>query len=180
MRLKCTLGRTDDRVRVGFVDLLRTRTVEVSFVMQEYYCKPAKEDIFFLQAEDGIRDRTGTGVQTCALPISPEEGTLADQFLTMRLDGEAAMLFAEAHGEELVGERALLGRRRRLGQQRRQLRRALGRARAQSRHLGARGGVERRRLLAGEELVEDGGALLGPLGIERPGRRQRPQRTQEL
>src|SRR5437867_7567643 len=69
MRLKCTLGRTDDRVRVGFVDLLRTRTVEVSFVMQEYYCKPAKEDIFFFQAEDGIRDRTGTGVQTCALPI---------------------------------------------------------------------------------------------------------------
>src|SRR5699024_11866602 len=26
--------------------------------------------IFFLQAEDGIRDRNVTGVQTCALPIS--------------------------------------------------------------------------------------------------------------
>src|SRR5437867_13416593 len=26
--------------------------------------------MFFLQAEDGIRDRTVTGVQTCALPIS--------------------------------------------------------------------------------------------------------------
>src|SRR5437867_8901455 len=26
----------------------------------------------FFQAEDGIRDRTVTGVQTCALPISPE------------------------------------------------------------------------------------------------------------
>src|SRR5207248_11457677 len=26
---------------------------------------------FFLQAEDGIRDRTVTGVQTCALPIYP-------------------------------------------------------------------------------------------------------------
>src|SRR5207248_4934960 len=25
--------------------------------------------IFFFQAEDGIRDRTVTGVQTCALPI---------------------------------------------------------------------------------------------------------------
>src|SRR5207249_6677967 len=24
---------------------------------------------FFFQAEDGIRDRNGTGVQTCALPI---------------------------------------------------------------------------------------------------------------
>src|SRR6266516_5052093 len=27
---------------------------------------------FFFQAEDGIRDRTVTGVQTCALPISGE------------------------------------------------------------------------------------------------------------
>src|SRR5436305_15263984 len=27
--------------------------------------------IFFLQAEDGIRDADVTGVQTCALPISP-------------------------------------------------------------------------------------------------------------
>src|SRR5437867_6535067 len=27
---------------------------------------------FFFQAEDGIRDRTVTGVQTCALPISKE------------------------------------------------------------------------------------------------------------
>src|SRR5437867_6914307 len=26
--------------------------------------------VFFFQAEDGIRDRTVTGVQTCALPIS--------------------------------------------------------------------------------------------------------------
>src|SRR5574339_1190222 len=28
-------------------------------------------DFFFLQAEDGIRDRLVTGVQTCALPIWP-------------------------------------------------------------------------------------------------------------
>src|SRR2546428_8098443 len=28
---------------------------------------------FFFQAEDGIRDLIVTGVQTCALPISPEE-----------------------------------------------------------------------------------------------------------
>src|SRR5207248_7295991 len=28
---------------------------------------------FFFQAEDGIRDRTVTGVQTCALPISMED-----------------------------------------------------------------------------------------------------------
>src|SRR2546430_13406486 len=29
--------------------------------------------IFFFQAEDGIRDLTVTGVQTCALPIFPDE-----------------------------------------------------------------------------------------------------------
>src|SRR2546430_13712417 len=38
--------------------------------------------LFFFQAEDGIRDLTVTGVQTCALPIFAE---LADQ-------GAAAML----------------------------------------------------------------------------------------
>src|SRR5207249_9659327 len=32
---------------------------------------------FFFQAEDGIRDRNVTGVQTCALPISwPDNGNL--------------------------------------------------------------------------------------------------------
>src|SRR2546430_13188499 len=30
----------------------------------------AGDDCFFFQAEDGIRDLTVTGVQTCALPIS--------------------------------------------------------------------------------------------------------------
>src|SRR5437867_8128992 len=30
---------------------------------------------FFFQAEDGIRDRTVTGVQTCALPISFDPGS---------------------------------------------------------------------------------------------------------
>src|SRR6266852_9010471 len=31
--------------------------------------------LFFIQAEDGIRDATVTAVQTCALPISPLSGT---------------------------------------------------------------------------------------------------------
>src|SRR5207245_6170996 len=31
--------------------------------------------LFFLQAEDGIRDATVTGVQTCALPIYRRTGT---------------------------------------------------------------------------------------------------------
>src|SRR5207249_10407336 len=33
--------------------------------------RPAHPRFFFFQAEDGIRDRNVTGVQTCALPISP-------------------------------------------------------------------------------------------------------------
>src|SRR3989442_10344998 len=31
-----------------------------------------KQEVFFFQAEDGIRDADVTGVQTCALPISEE------------------------------------------------------------------------------------------------------------
>src|SRR5437867_5755906 len=34
---------------------------------------------FFFQAEDGIRDRTVTGVQTCALPISPDWMPILDE-----------------------------------------------------------------------------------------------------
>src|SRR3989339_1397184 len=37
---------------------------------------------FFFQAEDGIRDWSGTGVQTCALPIRSEEHTSELQSLT--------------------------------------------------------------------------------------------------
>src|SRR5207248_4197336 len=36
-----------------------------SYLLLIFYCC-----FFFFQAEDGIRDRTVTGVQTCALPIS--------------------------------------------------------------------------------------------------------------
>src|SRR2546425_9387095 len=32
-------------------------------------------DVFFFQAEDGIRDKLVTGVQTCALPICKPSGT---------------------------------------------------------------------------------------------------------
>src|SRR5437867_5140376 len=35
---------------------------------------------FFFQAEDGIRDRTVTGVQTCAIPICVSEFDLRDAF----------------------------------------------------------------------------------------------------
>src|SRR6266542_3956113 len=36
------------------------------------------EDILFFQADDGIRDATVTGVQTCALPISLDDGAAVE------------------------------------------------------------------------------------------------------
>src|SRR2546430_2959659 len=39
---------------------------------------------FFFQAEDGIRDLTVTGVQTCALPISGRPGCLPAKVLSCR------------------------------------------------------------------------------------------------
>src|SRR5205085_7622641 len=41
---------------------------------------------FFFQAEDGIRDLTVTGVQTCALPIYPVAKGFATHDLTIWLD----------------------------------------------------------------------------------------------
>src|SRR2546430_4420282 len=38
-----------------------------------------QDTVFFFQAEDGIRDLTVTGVQTCALPISSDFSELAFQ-----------------------------------------------------------------------------------------------------
>src|SRR5207248_8656265 len=40
---------------------------------------------FFFQAEDGIRDRTVTGVQTCALPIYADRVLPASTFASRRL-----------------------------------------------------------------------------------------------
>src|SRR5690606_40094835 len=39
---------------------------------------------FFFQAEDGIRDFHVTGVQTCALPISPEENPPTFTFVAVQ------------------------------------------------------------------------------------------------
>src|SRR5256886_4197446 len=44
---------------------------------------------FFFQAEDGIRDLTVTGVQTCALPISPprpDRGWIQEAALRMLMN----------------------------------------------------------------------------------------------
>ena len=46
--------------------------------------------VFFFQAEDGIRDRLVTGVQTCALPIS-HHATLGKSYVARPPDGPAMM-----------------------------------------------------------------------------------------
>src|SRR5205085_3927781 len=50
--------------------------------------------VFFFQAEDGIRDLTVTGVQTCALPISdglPARGSLRQGGAGSRRQGTARL-----------------------------------------------------------------------------------------
>src|SRR5699024_11817697 len=42
--------------------------------------------LFFFQAEDGIRDRNVTGVQTCALPIWPSPTIYAVNLSSVRSD----------------------------------------------------------------------------------------------
>src|SRR5437773_5929255 len=45
---------------------------------------------FFFQAEDGIRDRDVTGVQTCALPIYPAGNAVGTPALTALPAGSTA------------------------------------------------------------------------------------------
>src|SRR5260221_2161982 len=46
--------------------------------------------LFFFQAEDGIRDHCVTGVQTCALPISERDSSLAKRGSPARLPSSMA------------------------------------------------------------------------------------------
>src|SRR5437764_13983745 len=75
---------------------------------------------FFFQAEDGIRDTSVTGVQTCALPISRVQTTIgiADEGITYMLSGgdaarrvPPAVLGAKAGSLVNIGGRQI-GKRR--------------------------------------------------------------------
>src|SRR5438309_2800878 len=57
---------------------------------------------FFFQAEDGIRDGTVTGVQTCALPIFDEITDLSSRELTTQLHPDEQLVLAESIGAALV------------------------------------------------------------------------------
>src|SRR5207248_3993820 len=69
---------------------------------------------FFFQAEDGIRDRTVTGVQTCALPIYPPAPRLehrpshslerVERPKEVRLEDVAPVLEAHPHDQVVAGD----------------------------------------------------------------------------
>src|SRR2546430_7505628 len=55
-------------------------------VVQISYIAVSHIIFFFFQAEDGIRDLTVTGVQTCALPISPRFVRAKTTFQSLTFD----------------------------------------------------------------------------------------------
>src|SRR5205823_8612857 len=65
---------------------------------------------FFFQAEDGIRDKLVTGVQTCALPISVTRALVGEVRVALALRARVVHVDqpARAYG---VGERAPRGER---------------------------------------------------------------------
>src|SRR5205085_4879736 len=61
--------------------------------------------IFFFQAEDGIRDLTVTGVQTCALPIFGTEGpTMAALARRLEARGTPPCIFEYSARPKLASE----------------------------------------------------------------------------
>src|SRR5438270_10991060 len=71
---------------------------------------------FFFQAEDGIRDLTVTGVQTCALPICL--AALDDRLPSRRLHRDPAGGKAAEHlTEEIAGQHAHRSEERRVGKE---------------------------------------------------------------
>src|SRR5699024_12000329 len=90
--------------------------------------------IFFFQAEDGIRDRNVTGVQTCALPIwsiAPgnerrarrlwffRKGEIAMKYITMILDSFSSRAAAQTALEDACVARWGRSEERRVGKERR-------------------------------------------------------------
>src|SRR6266540_5937224 len=65
----------------------------VCFNCFDFVLYPATLNFFFFQAEDGIRDRDVTGVQTCALPISGNPEPAPFERATTH---GAALVFAES------------------------------------------------------------------------------------
>src|SRR6266404_1372491 len=64
---------------------------------------PVPCSIFFFQAEDGIRDKLVTGVQTCALPISWQ--ALRKTKLAIDENRQRRLIAAQERGQDIFVER---------------------------------------------------------------------------
>src|SRR5437762_9233323 len=65
---------------------------------------------FFFQAEDGIRDTSVTGVQTCALPICRTLDTARHIFASRGIESELAETTGPGHATEIAQRAASEGR----------------------------------------------------------------------
>src|SRR5260370_35809611 len=76
---------------------------------------------FFFQAEDGIRDSSVTGVQTCALPIAglPLPGALQQRGVRTRIELQVAEHAAHGRTQQAQAPGIVLGRseERRVGKE---------------------------------------------------------------
>src|SRR5687767_15995622 len=82
---------------------------------------------FFFQAEDGIRDKLVTGVQTCALPIWKEgygtvghrkpmpDSTVGFIAFVRDVNGQTDLFLANASGKDVRSEERRVGKRVELG-----------------------------------------------------------------
>src|SRR5438093_8172418 len=107
-----------------FLSLLSSSTLSVSSLFAFSFC--FLFFFFFFQAEDGIRDWSVTGVQTCALPIFADVGVVREGLLTnfigwgKRRVGPKIVDYAERLrkiGENQDGQAELRSEERRVGKE---------------------------------------------------------------
>src|SRR2546430_4203869 len=68
-----------DRIQTPALDLLAKQGIRFTQAFTPSPITNSSHASIFFQAEDGIRDLTVTGVQTCALPISQFRSAVADR-----------------------------------------------------------------------------------------------------
>src|SRR4029434_11360162 len=84
--------------------------LERDSVRQSSVCRGKSRDTVFFQAEDGIRDSSVTGVQTCALPISqvhPHTHTNTHTYIHTHTHTQDRKSVVEGKSVDLGGRRLL-------------------------------------------------------------------------
>src|SRR5256714_6406764 len=79
----------------------RSNTIDTTDSRMFKYIKHSVCDFFFFQAEDGIRDKLVTGVQTCALPIlCVNDSNVNYTALELPMGGAKASGLGSRHGAD--------------------------------------------------------------------------------